>query len=152
MDSAELLLFFEAWRSMLGFSIRKRAGSLPEEFLGDSRAKGRAGDQQSLETIKACHLAVSRAERYHFVRGNCLLRSTTLVDLLTRRGVKAVVRIGVAEQKAGARNTQGTGWDAHAWVESCGLALGREAGAVQSHAVDDTPVGYRPLSRDCHTG
>ena len=152
MNSTELLLFFEAWRFMLGFSIRQRAGSLPEEFLGDSLSGSRSRDQQTIETIKACHLAVIRAERYHFVRGNCLLRSTTLVDLLTRRDVSAVVRIGVAKQNTGARNARRAGWGAHAWVETCGLTLGREAVTVSSRNVDDTSTDYQTLGRDCHTG
>jgi hypothetical protein len=89
MSGDDLALFFEAWRCMLGWWFRQRAGWMPDTLVAVAPESFRESNCCQEVRIRACHLAVIRAERYQFVRGNCLLRSLTLQSMLQRRHLDA---------------------------------------------------------------
>ena len=73
------------------------------------------GASNSLLAAKM-HEAVRLAARLHFYRAECLPKSVVLADMLTKRGLNAVVAIGV--------NKKGDSLTSHAWVELDGLMIG----------------------------
>jgi hypothetical protein len=79
--------------------------------------------------------AVEHAGRkYSIYPVDCLVRSLVLVWLLRRRGIAAELRIG-------ARTLTGR-FEAHAWVEHCGTALGDDADVARVfHAFDFRRAG-----------
>jgi Transglutaminase-like superfamily len=72
---------------------------------------------------------VAVAARY--TGGTCLARSVVLACLLERQGVPAHLRIGVRKD--------GTGFEAHAWVEAAGVSLDEG---------QDIGDGYAAFDRD----
>jgi hypothetical protein len=72
--------------------------------------RGRALDAAA---IRERVTAIARAGRY-VPGGTCLAQSLALAWMLRRNGVAAAVRIGIRTAD---------GFDAHAWVESDGVAL-----------------------------
>lgn len=69
--------------------------------------------------------AISRAARFGLVRARCLVRAIALSSMLHARGITGtVVRIGVRRRS--------NEFDAHAWVELSGVALGEADVHVQS--------------------
>ena len=157
MELAELVLFLEAWRYMLGHWTRRRLGCLPDTWVCGAPAPNPQAERRQRAVLQACQLAVNRAERYHFPRSNCLLRSLTLMSLLRRRGIEAVLRIGVARDRTVA--SPGSGGEratleratldmaAHAWVDSCGVSIGRHP-PPDGEGIPD----YRTMSREHHIG
>jgi hypothetical protein len=78
-----------------------------------------------IETASRLSLAVRRAAAYGLLRPRCLVRAVALQRLLERSGVKdSRVRIGV--------RMTGTRFDAHAWAEVGGIALGEDEGELDS--------------------
>jgi hypothetical protein len=72
------------------------------------------------ETAERVAREVERAARdYSVYPVDCLVRSLVLVWLLRRRGIAAEFRLGV-------RTLTGR-FEAHAWVEHCGVPLGEDA-------------------------
>ena len=119
MDTAELGLFLRAWFGLFAWWIRLRMGSLPDSLAADRPGESRRAPPDACQrSIRECQLAVNRAENYHFLRGNCLLRSLTLQTLLRARGVDSQLRFGV-------RTDSAKSLEAHAWLEVGDLALGR---------------------------
>lgn len=82
------------------------------------------------EAAKRLARAVEHAGRkYSIYPVDCLVRSLVLVWLLRRRGIAAELRLG-------ARTLTGR-FEAHAWVEHCGVALGADADEARIfHAFD----------------
>jgi hypothetical protein len=74
------------------------------------------GDADGIPDQAAFRLgrAVGRTLRFLPFDSRCLMRSLVLVVLLARRGIRSSLVIGVAP---------GPTFDAHAWVESGGVAL-----------------------------
>ena len=84
-------------------------------------------DAARLEEAEAVARAVSHVARFGPVRARCLVRAVALSRMLRARGIAgSVVRIGV-------RRTASE-FDAHAWVELGGVALGESAAHVRSFA------------------
>ncbi len=127
MDAGEIARFLEAWRLMLYWWARRRLGRLPEGIAAETNVPDSLPAEERTAEMTACERAVHRAERYHFMRGNCLLRALTLRDLLRRHGLGAVLRIGVAPGNAVEPDVSGRaapGLSAHAWVEAGGRQMG----------------------------
>ncbi len=81
---------------------------------------------------------VDAAARHGIYRAPCLPRSLVLWWLLRRRGIAADLRIGVRKE-AGQ-------FEAHAWVESCGVALNDGADVSERFAPFEraiTPTAMR---------
>ena len=78
--------------------------------------------------------AVERAGRaYSIYPADCLVRSLVLVRLLHRRGLEARLRFG-------ARTLTGE-FEAHAWVEHCGVPLGVDGSAARIFYAFESPAG-----------
>lgn len=76
--------------------------------------------------------AVEHAGRkYSIYPADCLVRSLVILRLLRRRGLAAELRIG-------ARTLIGR-FEAHAWVEHCGMPLGADAGEARVFHAFDLP-------------
>ena len=67
------------------------------------------------------------------LQGNCLERSLTLWLLLARRGISARLRIGARRS--------GEKFEAHAWVERNGEALGEPEGRHLHYAAFEKEFG-----------
>lgn len=128
MDAVELGLFLHAWILLCGWWVRIRIRRLPDHAASappDGAATVRAADAGE-NTLRDCQLAVQRAENYHFLNGNCLLRSLALHSLLRSRGVDSRLRLGV---RPGSHKMI----EAHAWVEVGALAPGRVIPGEPAH-------------------
>lgn len=76
---------------------------------------------------------VERAGReYSVYPVDCLVRSLVVVLLLRRRGIAAELRVGV-------RTLTGR-FEAHAWVEHCGVPLGEDADVARVFNAFEFPV------------
>ena len=85
-------------------------------------------DAPRLAEAQCVARAVSRAARFGLLRARCLVQAVALSRMLRARGIPgAVVRIGV-------RRTANE-FDAHAWVELNGVALGEVDVHVRSFEV-----------------
>lgn len=93
---------FRRWQTVLRWLTfpENHASSTEQDLTNSARAIAR------MEQSVAGHL---------FFRANCLERSLTLWWLLQRRGIASELRVG-------ARKEEGR-FEAHAWVESGGVAL-----------------------------
>lgn len=103
---------------MRGFGATQKwlQGLLPQKFaVNREKASGEAA---------IADWAVQTAARYGFAPATCLQRSLALWWLLRRAGIASDLRIGV--RKTGEK------FEAHAWVECDGAALG-EADAAHKH-------------------
>jgi Transglutaminase-like superfamily len=76
-----------------------------------------------------CRMVLAAA-RYGFVRPSCLVESLTLWYLLREQNISATLRIGVSKTAKK--------FEAHAWVESDGMALNQPAEPHQHYAVFDS--------------
>ena len=104
------LLGFRRWRSLLLWTVPRNT-EIPTE-------------NDSHSTVAGVLRMKEAAARNLFVTTNCLEQSLVLWWLLRRRGIAADLRIGA--RKAGQR------FEAHAWVEFCGMAL-NSGGADHLH-------------------
>jgi hypothetical protein len=95
------LFGFRRWRSLLGGTV-PRSAEIPTE-------------NDSHSTVAGVLRMEEATARNLFFSTNCLEQSLVLWWLLRRRGIAADLRIGA--RKAGQR------FEAHAWVEFCGIAL-----------------------------
>jgi transglutaminase superfamily protein len=93
---------FRATQRTLQLCIRRGVAALPEEAAADE--------------TKVVSRMVRAAGRYSLLRGTCLERSLALWWLLARKGIATQLRIGA--RKSGER------FEAHAWVERNGSAIG----------------------------
>src|SRR5688500_7354616 len=107
-------LVLAQWSLLVAHAIVR---STPIGSLAIPIARAPEPDADRLAEAQGLARAVSRAARFGLTRAQCLVRAVALSRMLRARGIGgAVVRIGV-------RRTA-TEFDAHAWVELCGLALG----------------------------
>jgi hypothetical protein len=104
------LLGFRRWRSLLLWTVPRNT-EIPTK-------------NDSHSTVTGVLRMEEAAARNLFVTTNCLEQSLVLWWLLRRRGIAADLRIGA--RKAGQR------FEAHAWVEFCGMAL-NSGGADHLH-------------------
>lgn len=119
MDVGELSLFLRAWLILSGWWIRVRVGAIPDSLATQSARAASSPTMDSIQPlIKSCQLAAHRAENYHFLRANCLLRSLTLQSLLRSRGVASRLCLGI-------RPDTDQAIEAHAWLEVGEMTLGR---------------------------
>ena len=131
MDVRELGLFLRAWITLSGWWIRVRIGSIPEaatDALPAQQPTTRSAQAQDAESsfVRSSQLAVQRAENYHFIRGNCLLRSLTLRSLLQVHNIPSRLCLGVRPQSPRAI-------EAHAWLEVGTMTLGRKIPSERDH-------------------
>jgi Transglutaminase-like superfamily len=82
-----------------------------------------ANGAMKLPEALSCARMVRAASRRGFVRGNCLLQSLALWQMLRRRGIASELRIGARKI--------GDALEAHAWVELGGHALNDSEEVVQ---------------------
>lgn len=122
LEGRDWLALLEAWVRLAGtpLTLGRNAGVVLDAppVVGTTAAAGSPDDRATGERL---HRLVAAAARLHVVPARCLARAVVLRDMLARRGIPAVVRIGVARG--------GAGVCAHAWLEG-------QAG----------PVGERPES------
>ena len=91
-------------------------------WLGEPGASARPAE----EVAATASRMVAAAARHSPFPSTCLERSLALWWLLARRGVAAQLRIGV--RKTGEK------FEAHAWVEYDGVAVGESDGTHQHYA------------------
>ena len=103
---------FRATQKTLQSRIGSGAAALPEAAAVD-------------ETRLACRMVLA-AGRCSYLKGTCLERSLALWWLLGRKGIAAQLRIGA--RKSGEK------FEAHAWVERNGTAIGEPDGTHLHYA------------------
>jgi hypothetical protein len=103
---------FRATQKTLQSWVRRGVAALPETAA-------------AAETTEVCRMVLAAA-RYSFMQTSCLERSLALGWLLARRGIATQLRIG-------ARKSQGK-FEAHAWVERNGSAIGQPDGTHVHYA------------------
>ncbi len=90
------------------------------------------GDLRPLaETIASTVQAVARR---HPLPSSCLSRSLVLWSLLRRWGIDSRLRIGVNKQEGS--------FEAHAWVEHRGEALGNDKRSCEQHVALDRAITW----------
>src|SRR5690242_1858527 len=118
---------------LLKISLRLRGFRATQRAL--QRFVGRAGRRSDAATAESCKELISRmvlaAARHSLFSTSCLERSLALWWLLARQGVASQLRIGV-------RRTAEK-FEAHAWVESDGVAIGEP---------DGTHLHYAPFAKE----
>jgi Transglutaminase-like superfamily len=102
---------FRATQKTLQLHIRRGVTALPEAAAAD-------------ETNLVCRMVLA-AGRYS-LQGTCLERSLALWWLLARKGIATQLRIGA--RKSGEK------FEAHAWVERNGVAIGEPDGTHLHYA------------------
>lgn|SRR5215467_563555 len=103
-------------------SLRLRGFRKTQKSLERHVAPGRAALSAAAaeaDTKQTCRMVLAASRRLH-ARGNCLERSLALWWLLARRGITSHLCIGA--RKTGER------FEAHAWVERNGEAVGEPEG------------------------
>jgi hypothetical protein len=103
---------FRATQKTLQLRIRRGVAALPEAAAAD-------------ETKRVCRMVLA-AGRHSLPKGTCLERSLALWWLLARKGIAAQLRIGA--RKSGEK------FEAHAWVERSGVAIGEPDGTHLHYA------------------
>ena len=121
VEAAVLLPLLKIWLRLRGFRATQRA---LQRFLGP---RARRCDPATAEsTTKIISRMVLAAARHSFLSTSCLERSLALWLLLARHGIASQLRIGV-------RRTAEK-FEAHAWVECDGVAIGEPDGAHLHYA------------------
>ena len=110
---------------LVSLSLKLRGLAATQRWLEKARAKRTSADkmeaaQTALEVVRA----VGAAVRHGLGHPTCLEQSLMMCWLLRREGIASQLRIGV--RKDGER------FEAHAWVECEGKAIG-EPGKVHQH-------------------
>jgi len=123
----------EAWLRVIRASVvlRRRGAKTLERVAGSVAATGTVGNGD-LDRARALARLVDAAASRSPVRTRCLERSVALSGMLARRGIPAVLRIGV-------RRT-GADLEAHAWVECAGASLDPEH--PESEPFEAFPAGF----------
>jgi len=103
---------FRATQKTLQLRIRPGVAALPETAAAH-------------ETKLVCRMVLA-AGRYSLLKGTCLERSLALWWLLARKGIATQLRIG--GRKSGKK------FEAHAWVERSGVAIGEPDGTHLHYA------------------
>ena len=103
---------FRATQKTLQLRIRRGVTALPEAAAAD-------------ETNWVCRMVLA-AGRYSLLKGTCLERSLALWWLLARKGIATQLRIGTRKS--------GDKFEAHAWVERNGVAIGELDGTHLHYA------------------
>src|SRR5215831_5504911 len=117
-DFLRALLLLPLIRTSLRLrGFRKTQKSL-QRYVAPGRAARSEAEAQA-DTRQTCRMVLAASRRLH-APGNCLERSLTLWWLLARHGITSQLRIG-------ARKT-GDKFEAHAWVERNGEAVGEPEG------------------------
>ena len=136
LDSAEKWLFCQAWLLLFlaeigfrlaGFKRVKRALS----WLAP-RQLAPLPDDDVRRRIERCSETLTLASRHVLPEPGCLPESLVLWVLLRRRGVPAVVRLGVRRH----RDTL----HGHAWVEHAGKAIGRQGLQAEHYRAFEQPA------------
>jgi hypothetical protein len=117
LTGRDLLILVEAWW-MLGNTSRALRRVSYEHLISTIRFSPRERTNQDADLVLAKKLQrlVSMAGRLHGSRITCLGRALTLYRMLSRRGNRSRVCIGVSRIQ--------TNMQAHAWVEMEGQAIG----------------------------
>jgi hypothetical protein len=110
---------FQAWVLLLAVDLALR--TLPFAWTQawaarESAKKAIRAPEENAVAVQRLRRLTDLAARHHLYPMRCLRRSLTLQWLLNRRGMPAVLRLGV-QREAGALK-------AHAWLELDGLPLG----------------------------
>jgi Transglutaminase-like superfamily len=112
LEAAVALLLTRAGLRLVGFRLWKSA---LDWSLGGHKRRACVPGLAALDAARAVARLEQAAARHILVDTNCLERSLVLWWLLERRGICARLRLG-------ARTDQGH-FEAHAWVEACGVVL-----------------------------
>lgn len=114
---------------------------LPRDFplKSDAEEVGPAGKEEASGEAATADWAVDTAARYGVAHPTCLQRSLALWYLLGRVGVRSELRIGV--RKTGEK------FEAHAWVECDGAAVGELEALHEHYAVLDAELSGLPVEK-----
>jgi len=123
LTRANLWAFSRAWAVLLAADVGLRL--LPFRRLEGLLTPRRRGEADEA-AVGRLVWATAAAARHHLYPMRCLPRALCLRWLLGRHGIQAHLKIGVA------RN--GTGLDAHAWVEREGHPVGEGPGVADRFA------------------
>lgn len=108
---------------------RRPQGELIRELTGFG-AFGEPPHPADRDRVEETAVAIDRVARFGIGRPRCLVRSLALHRLLHRRRIPgSVVRVGVR------RN--GSSFEAHAWVEWDGVAVGERPARIRTFATFD---------------
>ena len=127
LSRSDWLIFFEAWRSLLGFWLALRLKSFDALFKARSLPSKKKPTLPNL--IPRLHQLIGWASHLHILPMTCLPKSLTLHRMLTRRGIDSQIKIGA--------NKTSLGISAHAWVEVDGEAIGESETTIASFNVLD---------------
>jgi hypothetical protein len=103
---------------LIRMSLRLRGFRATQETLQSHISSGVATRPEAAaadETKLVCRMVLA-AGRYSLLKGTCLERSMALWWLLARKGIATHLRVGA--RKSGEK------FEAHAWVERNGVAIG----------------------------
>jgi hypothetical protein len=115
---------------LLTWRLRHQGFGATREWLQLRSRKPIARSANEMEQlIGSVERAVRAAARHGFGRPTCLQRSLTMWWLLEREGIPADLRIGVRKQAER--------FEAHAWVECAGRALGEPDAQHEHYAAFD---------------
>ena len=118
-------LLFEAWIALAQADLILRVGALKRlKLIASISANDGDATQENLQEGLRLQRMVSSASQLFLPPATCLRRSLALRQMLKRRGIAAILRIGV--QKGGSSIR------AHAWVEMGGYPIG-EPPDVSTH-------------------
>lgn len=84
-------------------------------FTKDKTASKSSWNLQAQPLIEAMHESVRLASRFQICQAACLPRSIVLADMLTKKGLRAAVILGISKC--------GDALASHAWVEVNGVAV-----------------------------
>jgi hypothetical protein len=127
LPAPELLLLMRAQYTLLRTSLRLRRRPPGDIVTAADSVRSRAAravPPAELEVARAVERAVMRAATHGLIRPLCLVRAVALQSMLQSRGLHGS-RVVVGVQLA-----RGA-FDAHAWVEYCGVVLGDSQARVQ---------------------
>lgn len=119
LPGLEQRLLLEAWWRLLSAALSLRL--LPRRVV-TAALRETSSPPERLENagqIPSIALAIGRAAAHHLRPMTCLPRALALRQMLAKRGIPSVLRIGVRKEAATLA--------AHAWIEVEGEAIGEPA-------------------------
>lgn len=140
LERAAQTLFLRALAMLplVGLSLKLRGFDATRSALRKrlSRAKPQTDlDSLSKQIAMTAHM-VNAADRHGLVHPSCLVKSLTLWWLLGRQGIPSQLRVGIRKE--------GGKLEAHAWVESKGMALNEPEERHHHYAAFDAALASLP--------
>src|SRR6266571_413831 len=138
LPAQELFLRAVVLLPLVALSLRWRGFRATQAALQRFLSKANPGPAAALLSKAAAVTAhmVNAADRHGLVHPSCLAKSLTLWWLLARQGISSHLRIGIRKE--------GEKFEAHAWVESDGIALNEPEEHHHHYAAFDAAFSKLP--------